>query len=306
VAPRAKTANILPGELGKNPELQSKFLRTLLHIAAAGAMGGAGVRAGLGAVRNMSPGYEPPEPAKPVVIDMPYYVDQPVGGIPATSPDKEKRVRDGFKAAGFGTWLASQFPTYRDPGGNPGATEAADVPLTYALGMPAAVLGTAGGFTVADRLLRAAERRKATRELEDAKKEYHKSVLTRVTGAGLPAKSASDAAAEARTKEALDRAYALLKAAGDPPPADVPQAQKTLMSILFPGLSGAFGRVGSTANMGLVGGLGALGGYAGYNMARDDNASAAVRAAIKKRDQEEAEGMPSPLIARLVPVQRQA
>jgi hypothetical protein len=50
---------------------------------------------------------------------------------------------------------------------------------------------------------------------------------------------------------ALDEAYDTLKSADDTPaPAPLPQGQKTLMSILFPGLSGAFGNTGVAANMG--------------------------------------------------------
>lgn len=303
------------GVAQQDPELQSKVIKHLLRMAGAGLLGGAAIRTGISAIRNTNNRYAVPDAPKPVVVDMPYPTDEPILGVPAANPKRERMVQ---KVAADPGWLERylpmlhrQLPTFVSPTGNPGASEPSDVPLAMGGGLVAGMAGGAGGYALADKVLRAADRWRAQRELDEAKRDYQTAITSRVTNSRMPArpKVASAATPEERIKSALDRAFVLTKAADvDPPPLQPTpdsQSKKMLLSALFPGL-GTGSRDAAALNMMLAGTMGLGGAYMGYQAGRDPEASQSVRDQIKRRDKADAASLPAPLVARLVPVPRQA
>lgn len=290
---------------------QSDFVKHILRLAASGLLGGAAVRVGMGALRNANPRYEPPTAPKPMVVDMPYYTDRPVAEAPLPDIKKERQVGVAKRAAfldyvPFGGSIGSALPTFQDPVGNPGQSSG-EIPLTTALGVPAAGLGALAGYGILDKVMRAADRRRAHGELSDAQREYQQAILQRLKTRDTR-KSAADAD-EGLTKAAeaaLARAYDRIKQAegeAELQPSGKSLGYRALMSFLFPAMMTGNNDV-ALANAALVGGMGALGGYAGYSYARDDEQAGKVRKEIKKIDRTNAEGMQPPIVARLVPVHR--
>lgn len=298
-------------------------IKTLLRLAALGGLGGAAAGFGAGALRAANPRYVPPEAAAPVIVDMPVPAREagPVSSVPI--PSKTKPVAAiASKTATVGEWLSGQakglgdsiaglMPTVHHPLGPTGAQTASDIPLTAALGIPAVAGGVAGGYMLSDRLARAAERRRAQAELDEARKEYQDAVTARTANLYFPkaASGIADLLADrtptdpdlARTKAALDAAW--YKQAGDPAPGDPTRGASGLsqaaMGWAWPGL---LHKDTAPLQMGLLGALGTMGGIAGYRFARNDDDALAIRRETEKRDRANAAKIPAPVIARLVPV----
>jgi hypothetical protein len=318
-----------------NDELASESAKSLMRIIAATGLLGGGARLGFGALRSASPRYEMPGIPKPIVVDMPYPVAtspagpipvpgkerKMLGSIPATSiPKFAVELPDWAKAIPFGESIHEALPAYTPPLGKPGETNPSNVPALGAAKMIGGLGGLFGGYKLTDAVIRAADKRKAMSELDEAQKHYQDTMLQRLAESRLPAKAAADASPPMNMTEvraALDALYEAKKAtatklSGDEipsasatpiAPGDKPNAiHRTLASLLWPGLVG--GPDAAMINAGLVGGMGALGGYAGYNYARDPDSQSQARKQIKAVDRANAEGLPSPIVARLVPVHR--
>ena len=305
--------------LGDDPALQSEFVKGLLRLAAMGALGAGGARVGMSMFRNMNTRYPPPEPAKPLVVDMPYYTDRPVQGVPHATHEKEKPVtksavdttdpndRNPWPSFFPGRkWLNENLtPTYHSPLGEVGM-KGNEIPLFAAAAVPAVGLGMYGGYKLTDKILRAADRRRAQADLEDAQKEYQQAIIARLVNSRLPTKEAavrsqSSTPAIERIKAAMDRAYTAMKHAVDEPPG---VAEKLTMGALFPGTM--IGRDAAFLNLGLAGLMGSIGGLGGYNYMRSNPKAQRARDVIKAMDRANAEKLPAPLIARLVPVYKKA
>jgi hypothetical protein len=289
-------------------ELAAETTRKLLKIMAMTALGGAALRGGASILRNTNPRYEPPEVPKPVVVDMPY----PAPAAPPTSalplPGREKKV----KLAAYPSWtkfpggetIHDLLPTYTPPLGNTGETDPKNVPVYGALQAGVGAAGGVGGYFLADKLLRAADRWRARRDLDSAKKEYHQSVVDRLAGTKLASKSAATdepTPEAARAKAAIDRLYAAVKAAAPVPNPDPDPVSRTTASLLWPGLATGNPDL-ARLNMFVAGAAGLGGGILGYQKFRDKEKSEATRRQIRAVDRANAEGLPSPIIARLVPV----
>ena len=289
-----------------DPELRARVIKRLLAIAAGAALGGAAMRTGIGVLRNANPTYTPPEPVKPIIVDMPYETDVPIEKPIPVDLKRQKPASETPRWMKFipgGDWFWQKaVPEYRSPLGGPNAKEPTDVPLMAAVGLPLGAASGVGGFYAADKLLRSIDRRRAQNRLEEAQQEYRQEIIKRIAKSRLPAKYAVDSSKSPdanieRIKAALDKAFKLVKKADDGN-----QGQKTVMSLLFPGLW--MGKQMALANMGLVGALAGLGGYAGYNWARNPEVVAKLRNQIRDIDRANAEHATPPLIARMVPVPR--
>ena len=283
-------------------------LGILARLTGAGLAGGAAARFGLGALRAGGPAYDPPTIPKPIVVDV------PVEGLPddpTVAPPGRKALTKAADTSAPDWWpLGEQawqrfVPTFHHPLGPDNPQTASDVPAYAAAAPVAGVGGLLGGFWGADRLMQAANRRGARRDLEAARHEYEQAVLDRAVGErGIP-KEAADALlsggvpadpALARAKAALDRAFEATKAAN---PQQGP-ADESWLGALFPGLLA--GREGALANMAFSGTMGGLGGLLGYRYARDQDASAKLRKRVREVDQANALSTPAPVVARLIPV----
>lgn len=314
---------------------QLDALKTALRITAAAGALGAGARAGIGVLRNARPRYDPPRSVDPMFVDIPVPSQDSVNPGDVAIPSRMKALRNsGSGIAKVATpnpapeWLTkipggtsawNALPDYQSPTGDVTAAKATDVPLYgagYVLGTGA---GLVGGYHLMDKLLNAADRRRAQAELDAAKQEYHNTVINRAKGIYFDNKTAADVAALVsddtpidpemqRVKRALDAAFE--KAANPeiaPAPAPAPGASensspevRALMTALWPGLG--LGSDAARIQMGAVGTLAGLGGYLGYNASRDPDTAAATRKAIKRIDEANAYEAPPPVIGRLIPV----
>lgn len=300
-----------------NEELAGEMGRRLLKIVAASALFGGSLRGGMSVLRNANARYDPPEVPKPTIVDMPYPVPAAptLKSIPAAG--NEKKFKPALKAAAdtaypdwaknlgaAGRGLHDVLPTYTPPTGNPGETNPSNVPLYGAATVGAGVLGLGAGFKLTDKMLVAADRWKARKDLEAAKKEYQEAVTRRLAGTKLAAKSAATDAPTPEAlvaKEAIDKLYAAVKLAGDPVPNSNPDPlSRTVAAALWPGLIGGPGA--AQANAAIAAAAGGLGGYMGYNFTRDPEAHGAVRRRVKEIDRANADKLRAPLIGRLVPV----
>lgn len=297
----------MPTTKTANDELATESGRQLLKLLATTALLGGGIRTGMGALRNANPRYEIPAVPKPVVVDMPYPAPPsalPVGPIPLPGAEKKLKAASdlpGWAQNPFGAAVHEQLPTYVPATGQPGETDPTKVPLFGAAQLAALVGGGAAGFYGADKVLRSADRWGAQRELADAKREYQKSVLARLSGSSVPTKRAAEVQPPAELQAlttALAELYSNVKKAEDDPATWT----KLLTSAGFPGLSGIAGPTGARANMALAALAGAGGGYLGYNAVRDSEAKQKARNAIRDVDRANAALVPPPTIARLVPV----
>jgi hypothetical protein len=282
--------------------------RRLLRLLAASALAGGALRGGLSVLRSGTPRYEAPEVPKPLVVDMPYATpDAPPGAAIPPAGKERKALKaandpDWTKYVPFGKSIHEALPTYTPPLGKPGETNPENVPLYGAMSGAALVGGGLGGYHMADRLLRAADRWRARRDLDAARREYQESVVRRLAGSEL-AKTAADA----RVKRALEALYAVVKRAGapeSPPAAPAPEgpgtAEKVITSALWPGL--VAGPLGGRINAALALAAGMGGGYMGYNALRDADQRDATRKAVRDVDRANAARIPAPMVMRLVPV----
>ena len=89
------------GDLESNPELRKQVLARLLQLGGMGLLGGAALRTGMGVLRNTNPRYVPPDPPKPVVVDVPYPAPGPLGGMIPTDPKKEKQIKASADVPGL-------------------------------------------------------------------------------------------------------------------------------------------------------------------------------------------------------------
>lgn len=203
--------------------------------------------------------------------------------------------------------IKSVLPDSPPAAGFPNAQGPTEVPLHGFAAPATAAAGLGGGYMLADRLLRAADRRNARKDLEAAQAEYQQAIMNRVTG-GQPDKVAADLTKMAadrtpddpdlrRAKAALDALYARVKAAK---PDESHVGWNAIKSFLYPG--SMLGPEGFWTNLTLAGTGAALGGFAGYNAARNSEEAATVRSKIKALDRENAKKIPAPVVARLVPV----
>lgn len=300
---------------------QQESISSLLRILGAAGLAGAGARAGFGVLRNANNAYDPPEVPKPLIVDMPYASREapPSGQIPIPKKTKELKPDPGMafapeKAAGLeatirslplGDRLWEGLPSSVPMGGHPGATNPMEVPA-YGAALPAAVaLGGGGGYMLADKILRAADRRGARKDVDAAQEEYRQAILDRITKtqsgkvAADLVKMASDQTPEdadlRRAKTALDLAFAARTKQAE---ADL--SGNALKSWLYPGT--AIGPEAATLNMIAAGTLGAVGGYSGYRASREQDEAAQVRERIKALDRLNAKKIKPPVVARLVPV----
>lgn len=312
--PDPVTPAAAPPAAGMRP-VHQEALKSLARLLAIGGLAGGSARLGYSVLRNTSPRYEAPTVGEPVVVDMPYEAPGPVGG-PIPVP---RKTRPLDKAAGFfdetviGRGLRDIAPQWTPPEGRPDAAAPVEVPLYWAGAALAAPAGLAAGFSGMDKVLRAADRWRARRDLDGARREYQDAVLARMREARFP-KAAADFAAVADGREpadpdlrraaaALDRAYAALtKAADGPAPTDADYLSRILASIGMPGL--ALGPRAAGANMAIAGGAAGLGAYGGYTYFRDKDRAEKVRKDIKAVDRANAEEISPPIIARLFPVYR--
>jgi membrane protein YqaA with SNARE-associated domain len=284
---------------------QQESVNSLLRILGGSALLGGAVRTGYGVLRNANRVYEPPAAPAPLIVDMPYAAREapPVAEIPI--PKKMQKAAWSWR----GTWedIKSIIPTSPPVGGFQDAQGPTEVPLHGFAAPATAAAGLGGGYMLADRLLRAADRRNARKDLEAAQAEYQQAVMNRVAG-GQSAKVAADLTKMTadqtpddpdlrRAKAALDELYARVKAAN---PGETNTAANAAKAFLYP-LS-LLGPEGFWLNMGLAGTGAALGGFAGYNAARDSEEASSVRSEIKALDKQNAKKIHPPVIARLVPV----
>jgi hypothetical protein len=291
---------------------QQESISSLLRILGAAGLAGAGARAGFGVLRNANRAYDPPEIPKPLIVDMPYASREapPLTSIPLPKQQTKEKVANGptvegtIKAIPGGEWLLNKLPPYTPLEGRPDAAGPGEVPAHGLAAMPTAAIGLGGGYMLADKLLRAADRRGARGDIDDAQEEYRRAVMERLTKQ-QPGKVAADLVKMAadqtpedadlrRAKIALDRLFTQKKAEGD-------LGENALKSWLYPGR--AIGPQAAWANMALAGGLGTLGGYAGWRASREKDEAVKVRERIKALDKLNAKKIPAPVIARLVPVQ---
>jgi hypothetical protein len=286
-----------------NPELSSAATDQLLRLLAATALGGAGIRTGLSVLRNANPRYEPPEAPKPMIVDLPYPAREapPVAAVPLSG--KEKKAPP-VKAANelldrlSNFRLSDLIPTYTPPTGVPGETDPNKVPLMGTAKVLAAAAGLGGGYFGAQKVLDAAERWGAKKELAEAKRQYQEAILGDLSRSSLPTKRAAEASTPAQLAgmvEAVNELYATVKAA------EGPSLSRAVASALWPGLIGDSELAGQ-ANGALIGGMGLLGGYLGYNKWRDAEGRQRLRKAIEAVDRANASNLPRPVVARLVPV----
>lgn len=107
---------------GLNPG-QQDALRYLVRMLGAGLLGGAGMRLGVGALRQTAPSYEPPPPPKPLFVDVPYVPAESVP--PGVGPKTLKRASDplGTFMPSAGRAGAGEFKglsgAWDDPSHNP-------------------------------------------------------------------------------------------------------------------------------------------------------------------------------------------
>lgn len=282
-------------------EAMRRLLRYALGFGLAGAAGATTVHA----VRNTNSRYDPPKAPDPLVVDIPYPASAP--------PKKQLKVANRPEWSEYPgvSWIYDNLvPAYTPPAGRPGQP-VQDVPL-FSAGIP--IAGAAGlglGYAGANKLLGAAERWGAEKDLEAAKKEYQESLIRRLTRSDLPTKSAATdtpTAEAAPVKSAVDELYATVKAAADAAAGAAAGAGddgrnsllRTLTSALFPGL--VAGDQAARINMAIAGGAGVLGGYGGYSVMRDKNLADENRRAVAKVDRDHARALPQPIVGRLVPV----
>lgn len=207
---------------------QLDAVRRVLAIAAGSALMGAAGRTAVGALRTAAPRYDPPRAADPIVVDVPRPVAGPVPlRIPISARTREVKgaaanaVPEWLGRLPFGNRLWANIPDFTPPFGGADAATSDQVPAWAAAAVPAAAAGLAGGYHLTDRLLRAADRRRARADLEAAQQEYQDAVLGRARQLHLGDKAAAvlvDGGAVAdpvlgRVKAAIDRAYAAAKRA---------------------------------------------------------------------------------------------
>lgn len=205
-------------------EGQLQAVKDVLKITAGAGMIGAAGRTGLEVLRQMNPRYNPPETSQPILVTIP----RPVAGpVPALTPPKKVKELPAAKVASFAdravAFLDRNIPGLVPPAqpwfGPPDAKSLEEIPARYFGYGLAAPAGAAAGYFGADKLLRAADRRRAKSDLDAAQKEYQESVIGRARTMQLPEKSAADvqailesgtpvSPAGQRLKAAIDRAYA--------------------------------------------------------------------------------------------------
>jgi hypothetical protein len=299
-------------------DAQTEALQSLLRIAGVSALGGAGLRLGVGALRSGSSRYEPPKLPKPLVVDIPYPADDAAaaplvaGRKPLPLDEAKDRAVYDRKAANDLTWAEQLMGwlnrnTPYTPLQGPANGQAGDiVPLAGAGVLPALGLGLGGGYAATDSLLRAAERRGARSDLETAKKDYQQSVLDRARNVYVGGKSAAavvdgtQAGPELEAvKAAVDRAYAAAVKAADGPVGDFGDLATRIM---FPGT--LLGPEAAFGNMVVAGGVGGLGAYLGHQAVRDRAKADAVRKQVAALERDSTEESSPAVIGRLVPVAR--
>lgn len=297
------------GTLPENPELQSEFMRSMLRLAGTGLLGGAALRTVMGLASGPNAEYKAPEPKKPIIVDMPVPSSHQATSLPPVAASKQKSkeanvlgdISEGLR----GLW-DSYTPTFHAPLGNANAQTAADIPATALIGAPLAVGAGVGGYALVDKLMRSSARNKARDELEAAQKEYQRTIVKRLAESRFPAKSAMDASpltklvpnsTDGRIKRALDEVYNIIKSSEEGE-----WWQRLGLGALFPGLY--MGRDAALANMGLAGILGGTAGYLGYNAGRSEQTQGMLRNEMNKLDRANADTVPAPMVARLVPVSR--
>lgn len=289
--------------------------RQLLRLLAVSALTGGGARLGVEALRNAGPKYEVPEVPKPLVVDMPYTPRTgpapPLAAIPLPGKERPARNQLPVKAAydlpdfvPDRKVLTDLLPTYTPPQGAPDATDPKQVPLFGAGQAVAGVGGLLAGYLGSDHVLRSAERMNARKELEEAKRKYQDAVLGRLADTKLAAKQAAAAEVPAELaplRAVLDRLYdAVVVKRAEAPDTVSGAAARTGLSALFPGL--VLGPDAARVNMGLAAVAGLGGGYLGYKHVRDQSTADQVRRGIKRIEDANAQGVPRPIVARLVPM----
>ena len=311
-------------------EGQREALIYALQMAGVGGLLGGGLRLGAGVVRNMNPRYDAPEASKPIVVDIPYPTDHPIKKkVPVKGEQLVKKANnspaiDKGKELFTGNWewpswvptgisrnvnsLWNQLPEFTPPEGPPDAQTRREVPIWLPLALAGGLGGGYLGYRATDRLVRAAERHRARKELESAQQEYQDAVLEKTRDRTFD-KMSSDI--QERIKVAIDKSIdsfekinqkmnnGHVKSAKD----DGFTLYKLVRSLMFPGLASGDPAL-AALNMAVVGGAAGLGGYSGYNYIRDWNAKKRIRDQIKAVDEANARDVPAPMIGRLVPVPR--
>jgi hypothetical protein len=206
-------------------------LKNVLRMTGAAALTGVAARGGLEVLRQTDNNYKPPQAPDPIIIDIPRPVPAAVPMLPP--PHKMKEIpatpslvkaadlEKTFESLPFGRQIYKRLPTLGGATGGPNAQTGDDVPL-QGLGMGVGIpLGAGAGYMLTDRLLRAADRRRANKDLEEAQQEYQVQALNKIRSTHFPAKVAAaivdgeptnDPTIQ-RIKKALDKAYTLSKRA---------------------------------------------------------------------------------------------
>lgn len=244
---------------------ESDALERILRIAGVGILGGASLRTGIESLRQSNPRYEPPKIPDPVIVTIPRPVDsaEPPSKFPALNrmkmlppaphakgeaPPKSASwtVENTIKALPMGEKLWENIPQTSSILGPANPTSGNDIPLTWAAYPLAAAGGTGIGYALSDKILRAADRRRARSDLEAAQREYQDATIGRARSIHFPEKSAAEMTAliegrdpvdpvVARIKRAIDRAYAVSQIAGSTGGGGVPNAiSSALTSPLMP------------------------------------------------------------------------
>lgn len=206
-----------------NPGQADALNALMRYIAGAGMVGAAG-RMGLELARQTSPRYSAPQIADPVMVTIP----RPVAGpVPPSLPPRQVKELPAAKTAGleelmshlpYGQQLWNAIPESTSVFGDK-ATNFREVPALYAAAPLGMAAGGGAGFYAADKLLRAADQRRARRDLDEAQREFQDAAIGRAKSIHFPDKVAADMSAllddqtprdpvVARIKAALDRAYA--------------------------------------------------------------------------------------------------
>lgn len=211
-------------------EGQSDAIREILRRSAAGLLAGGALRAGIEVLRQSNPRYDPPRAAAPAIVAIPRPVSEPPPPpFPAMSrlqmlppgvrDDRNKTAGEGawFDGIPGARWFYDKIPNVTSLQGAPDAQIGSDVPLMGAGIALGAGAGAIGGYHLTDKLLRAADRRRARKDLEEAQREYQEAAIGRAKALQFP-KAAADMGvlvdggtpadpAALRIKKALDRAY---------------------------------------------------------------------------------------------------
>lgn len=265
---------------------QMENLKTLAKIFGGGALIGGAGRAAQGIGQLFGSKYEPAPPPKPLIVDL------PVPHTPAPEP-------------------AASVAALPLAPGRPKAAAGSDLftpeAMRYFAAPAVGVGGLAGGWALTNKLIQAARRRQAEKQLDAARKDFQEASLGRITELQGAPKLAADWRAAAtgegepadpnvkRAAAALDALWARAKAANEPGFWD-----KTLGALFAPGTM--FGQGGTNANALLSGTAMLGGGYLGYKSVRDAAAAKELKEKVRRLEDESAQAVPPPMVARMVPV----